>query len=553
MRKKSSLNPQKLYFIPLGGAGEIGANLNVYSYDGKLLIVDIGVSFEKLPGAEVIMPSLSFLKEQAKNIKGIIITHAHEDHIGAVGHLWPELQCPIYATPFTARFAEHKLREQHIKARVTHIPLSGTVDLDPFKVRFVELTHSILEPNALAIETPKGTILHTGDWKIDHTPVMGKITDKKTLKALGKKGILAAVCDSTSVFEKGWSGSEETVKETLIQTVKDHPDNRVVVACFASNAARLLSCYKAAQATGRRMALVGRSLDRIDRIIRDSGYFDDMPPFLTEKETKNISPSKLLIVCTGSQGEPRAALMRIANKIHPRVALDAGDVVIFSSRIIPGNEKSIYALQNQLVRRGIDVITAKDIPNIHVSGHPSQDELKEMYSWLKPKSVIPVHGEDRHIDMHAQLARAWGVKHTICPRNGDIICIDEEIGPQKVGEVVSGHLALDGRRLISVEGNIFKERERLSVAGIICISLVLNAKNHLTDCQISELGVQEPDEHEEFVDTLGSITQRSFNRLRSEERDDEDAIEGVLVKDIHRYCQDTIGKKPYVFFHIMRP
>lgn len=552
MEKKFNFDKDGLYFLPLGGSGEIGMNLNVYICQGQMLIVDIGVSFESLPGVEVVMPDVRALRGCRKKIRGIVLTHAHEDHIGAIAYLWEALgEPPIYATPFTAGLVRHKLKEWKVKATVTEVPLSGTVDLSPFEVTFVTLTHSIPEPNALAIKTPLGTILHTGDWKIDAHPLIGETTDEKALKALGKKGILAIVSDSTSVFEKGWSGSEKSVQKTLVDLVQQHTQGRVVIACFASNVARLLSCWEAAKASGRRLGLVGRSFERIDQVARSCGYFHDIEPFLKETEIQKVDRKRTLIASTGSQGESRAALMRMAHNQHPRVRLEEGDVVIFSSRIIPGNEKAIFALQNQLVRRGIEVLTHKEVEDIHVSGHPSEDELIQMYQWVKPRMAIPVHGEDRHLHAHAELARRLGVKEVLPPRNGQVI----RLAPDPlavVGEVYAGRLALDGHRLIPCQGNILSERFQMMAFGFAQIAVALTAGGKLRDAQIHLWGLAEPEEQEDLFLCVEHAVQQTLSRLSSEERGNYEALIHHLRQATRRVMNEVIGKKPFVSVQVLR-
>jgi ribonuclease J len=480
-----------------------------------------------------------------------VLTHAHEDHIGAVAYLLDALGNPtLYATPFTAGMIRHKLKEWRVKGHVVEVPLSGTVDLAPFEVTFVSLTHSIPEPNALAIKTPYGTLLHTGDWKIDPCPLVGEKTDEKALKALGKKGVLALISDSTSVFEEGWSGSEETVQKSLIKLAHQHPDGRIIIGCFASNVARVLSCWRAAEATGRRLGLVGRSLDRIDQVARSCGYFEDIPPFLKEGEIQKIDRRKALIVSTGSQGESRAALMRMAYDQHPRVRLEPGDVVLFSSRVIPGNEKSIFALQNQLVKRGIKVVTHKEADDIHVSGHPSKDELEQMYRWVKPQKAIPVHGEDRHLHAHAALAYKWGVKESLPPQNGQVIRIAP--GPlQVVGEVHVGRLALDGTRLIPTSGAVLAERSQLMASGIVQIALALSG-GRLKDCQIHLMGLAEPEEKEEMILCVDHALHQVLSSLSSEERNQNSVLISLIRQTTRRVMNEILGKKPLVHVSILR-
>ncbi|MFN9001593.1 MAG: ribonuclease J, partial [Holosporales bacterium] len=381
MTKTKFKHPEHLYFLPLGGSGEIGMNMNLYAYQNKWLMVDCGITFTRDLGIEVLMPDPSFIAERRKDLVGLVLTHAHEDHIGAVPYLWERLRCPIFATPFTAFLVREKLKEVGLlkQAIVTEVPLDSEITLDPFKIRYITLTHSIPEPNALAISTDAGTVIHTGDWKIDPEPFVGAQTDIKTLSQYGDQGVLALVCDSTNAFVHGRTGSEAEVRSELAGLIAQQK-NRVVVACFASNVARVESAALAGQSAGRKVVLAGRSLFRMDDAARSCGYMKGMPKFLDEDKVKGLRRDETLIICTGSQGEPRSALARIASGQHPRIKLDAGDTVIFSSRVIPGNEDAIKVLQNQLHDLGVHVITDHE-EEVHVSGHPARDELKDMYAW----------------------------------------------------------------------------------------------------------------------------------------------------------------------------
>ena len=424
----TSKNVDELVFLPLGGSNEIGMNFNCYGFgpahERKWIIVDVGVTFgdQTTPGVEIILPDPSFIEEHADDILGIILTHAHEDHIGAMGWLWPRLKAPIFATPFTAFLLKEKMRERGCldDADITIVPLGGTIKLGPFESTLITLTHSIPEPNGLAIKTPLGTILHTGDWKIDPDPILGEVTDADAIRRLGDEGVLAMVCDSTNVFVDGVAGSEAEVREklnTLIGSLK----GKVAVACFASNVARMTTVIRAAQSAGRTVCLVGRSMFRMAAAADSVGMFEGIAPFVTDAEAGRYDDNKILYLCTGSQGEARAALSRIADGTHPHVRLGAGDHCIFSSRVIPGNDVPIRNLQNRLSEKGVRLYTERDHPGIHVSGHPCRDELKEMYAWARPQIAVPTHGERRHLLEHAALARDLQVGQTVTPRNGDIV------------------------------------------------------------------------------------------------------------------------------------
>ena len=449
--------PDDLWFLPLGGSGEIGMNLNLYGHAGKWLMVDLGISFgdETMPGVDVIMPDPAFIAERREDLVGLVITHAHEDHLGAVQHLWPELRCPVYATPFTASVLRAKLFEKNLAGRVEiiEVPLSGRFTAGPFDVELVRVTHSVPEPSALILRTPLGAVLHTGDWKLDPAPVTGEPTDEAALIRLGDEGVLAMVCDSTNATVPGSSGSETAVRESLIELFGRF-ENRIAISCFATNVARLDSIAAAAAANDRHVALVGRSLWRINEAARANGYLKDVAPFLSEHDAGFLPREKTVLICTGSQGEPRSALSRIAADDHPEITLERGDTVIFSSREIPGNERAIGRVQNMLIGQGVEVITADDA-FVHVSGHPAQDELIRMYQWVRPKLAVPVHGEIRHQTEHARLARSCQVADTIIPENGSIIRLAP--GPAEVvGQVQHGRLALDGKRIVPLDAGVMR-------------------------------------------------------------------------------------------------
>ena len=402
------------WFLPLGGANEIGMNLNVFGYNKQWLIVDLGITFHDRLGVEVIAPDPSFLLPYKENIVGLVVTHAHEDHVGAIPYLWPYLRCPIYATPFTMRIIRQKIADKPWKHEVPliEIPLSGTFNVGDFEVEYITLTHSILEPNALRIQTPLGTVLHSGDWKIDPDPMIGEPTNINRLIEIGDKGVDALICDSTNVFNHGVAGSEKDVRDELMKLMARFPENRLTVACFASNVARVETVAKVAAALGRRVALVGRSLHRMTQAAKDTGYLKDLPAFISDTEAVKLPDDKVCFIATGSQGEYRAALARIATDGHPIVKYTENDVILFSSRMIPGNEKNISLMQNNLIHKGARVITASD-EDIHVSGHPARDELRQMYEWVRPTVLIPVHGDARHLDEHARFGLECGIETVV--------------------------------------------------------------------------------------------------------------------------------------------
>ncbi|MGE0420513.1 MAG: ribonuclease J, partial [Acetobacteraceae bacterium] len=470
----------ELLFLPLGGTGEIGMNLNLYGHAGKWLMVDLGITFgdDTTPGVEVITPDPAFIEERREDLVGLVLTHAHEDHLGAVPYLWRRLRCPIYATPFTANFLRHKLAEADLLQEVPlhEVPLSGRFSVAPFDLELITLTHSIPEPNALVVRTPAGRVLHTGDWKLDPDPVIGPTTDEAALIRAGEEGIDAMVCDSTNAMVEGSSGSEGDVYENLLR-IAENCEQRVAVACFASNVARLETVAKVGHALGRDVALVGRSLWRVYAAARASGYLGHLPPFVSEEHVGFLPRERTLIICTGSQGEPRAALPRIAGGGHPHVSLDAGDTVVFSSRKIPGNEQAIGRLQNRLVERGIAVVSG-DRAGVHVSGHPARDELAQMYRWVRPRVAVPVHGEPRHLAAHAKLALECQVPRAITIANGSVV----RIAPGEaavIDEVFSGRLAVDGNRLIALEGPVLRQRRKMAWNGAMAVAMAMDRKGRV--------------------------------------------------------------------------
>ncbi|HEY1710640.1 MAG TPA: ribonuclease J [Rhizomicrobium sp.] len=535
----------ELVLLPLGGAGEIGMNFNAYGYgppdERKWIVVDCGVLFGRettTPGVDLIMPDIRFLAERREDVLGIVLTHAHEDHIGAIGHLWPMLRCPLYATPFTAVLIEGKLAEAGLQDRVQvkRVPLHGHVSLGPFEIDFISITHSILEPNALAIRTPLGVVVHTGDWKIDPEPGVGETTEINKLQQLGNEGVLATVCDSTNALVAGESGSEATVRTALtdlIGTLK----GRVAVTSFASNVARLDTIVKAAKRHGREVALVGRAMHKITEAARETGYLKDFPRIIDEEEAALLPPGRVLYLCTGSQGEPQAALARIARSDHPTVALGKGDTVIFSSRVIPGNEIAIHELHNQLSELGVEVLSVED-HFVHVSGHPCRDELAEMYRWTRPQIAVPVHGEQRHMAEHARLARALQVPQAVNVRNGHMLRLAPGLA-EIVDEVPAGRVYLDGRVLTDESAGLTQKRRALAFAGIITITLVLDSKGRLAgEPSIIMDGIPEPVREAVQAATEKAI---SLNRVK---RGDDALLKESVRRAARRAAQDAWGKKP---------
>ncbi|MDC7681770.1 ribonuclease J [Asticcacaulis sp. BYS171W] len=551
-------NNNELVFLPLGGSNEIGMNLNCYGFgpehDRQWILVDVGVTFGDLttPGIEVIVPDPKFL--EGENILGIILTHAHEDHIGALGWLWDKIKAPLYATPFTAFLIREKLREKGIEDfHLTEVPLGGKVNLGPFEVDYITITHSIPEPNGLAIKTPLGTVLHTGDWKIDPDPITGAATDISAITALGDEGVLAMVCDSTNVFVDGHAGSEADVKVALTQVIAGLK-GRVAVACFASNVARMDSVIRAAEANGRSVCLVGRSMHRMSAAAKSVGLMAGIQEFVSEGEAAKMKDKDVLYLCTGSQGEPRAALSRIADGNHPLVKLGAGDSCVFSSRVIPGNEIGIRSLQNRLSDLGVEIHTEKDHPGIHVSGHPCRDELKEMYAWARPKIAVPTHGERRHLQKHAALAAEIGVPEQVTPRNGDMVRLAPG-KPEIIDEVPAGRLYVDGGVIVPEASDALRERRHAAHNGMLFVSFALNPKNQLAsyvDVRGLGLAFEDEDSISDQLEKLCDIVEKAVQKLSREERDDDLTVETTVARVLKKAAQNVWGRRPIVETIILR-
>ena len=550
----------ELVFLPLGGCGEIGMNLNMFGFgpehDRQWVIVDIGVTFgdASTPGIEIIMPDIEFIEQNKDRILGIVLTHAHEDHMGALGRLWPRIGCPVYATPFTMYLVKDRLSEFGLldEVELREVPLKGHFDLGPFSFDLITLTHSIPEPNALAIRTPLGTILHTGDWKIDMAPQIGEAVDETALRALGKDGVLAMICDSTNVFSPGEAGSEEGVRAELSKLIGEYDGKGIAVASFASNVARMESIMMAAKDNDRSVCLVGRSMKRMSAAAKSVGLLSQVGRFISEDEAQSIPAAHVLYLCTGSQGEPRAALSRIAAGEHRSVKFHKGDVVIFSSKIIPGNEKGIFALQNALADDGIDIITEKSRP-IHVSGHPCRDELTRMYDWVKPQIAIPVHGERRHLLEHARLAKTLGVEKSLAPHNGEMILLASAISdktPKIVDIVSSGRLHQDGHDIVSASDEGLRLRRKMAYAGHVSVSMVVNGKGRIIsgpEPRISGFAEGRGGSVlDELLDAVADEAEAAFDALSSKAQRDEDLIEAKLSSRIRRKVKDLTGKRSVV-------
>ena len=558
MKKTSE---DELVFLPLGGSNEIGMNFNLYGYGPpharKWIVVDVGVTFgdQTTPGVEIILPDPSYIEDYADDIIAIVLTHAHEDHIGAMGWLWPRLRAPIYATPFTAFLLREKMRDAGClkDADITEVPMGGSIDLGPFQVTLVTLTHSIPEPNGLAIRTPLGTILHTGDWKIDPDPILGERTDIDALTALGDEGVLAMVCDSTNVFVDGHAGSEAEVRVAMTSLIKGLK-GKVAVACFASNVARMHTVIKAAQMADRRVCLVGRSMHRMAAAAKSVGMFNDIAPFVSDAEAGFFPQDKILYLCTGSQGEARAALFRIADGTHQHVSFGPGDHCIFSSRVIPGNEIAIRNLQNKLSGSGVRLYTERDHPGIHVSGHPCRDELKQMYQWARPQIAVPTHGERRHLLEHLAFAKDLQVPQGVAPRNGDMVRLAP--GPAEIiDEVPAGRLYVDGGVVTVENGDALRERRHAAFNGVINVSIALSDKGKiLSGPQVRGLGLPSDADYtlDDALDDLAIAAEEGLSRLRGDGLEDDDAVEAAISRAVKKAAHRIWKRRPLVETTVLR-
>ena len=538
----------ELLYCPLGGAGEIGMNMNLYGYgqpeNHKWIIVDVGITFadDSIPGIDLILPDTGFIEGRKDNLLGIVLTHAHEDHIGAISYVWPKLKCNIYATPFTATLVIEKFKEKKIDITnyLQIVKLGSSFQLGPFNIEYINLTHSILEPNGLKISTSIGNILHTGDWKCDPEPLVGKNLDLKRLIEIGKEGVVSMICDSTNVFNMGRSGSEGDVRKSLIKII-ERQKKRVVVTSFASNVARMETIFYCAKKTGRQISLVGRSMQRIYKAARQCGYLSEVIEPLDPRDTKNISREKIIYLCTGSQGEPMGAMNRISNYIHPDVNIEAGDTVIFSSKIIPGNEKKLYKLHNQLVRDGIEVISEEN-EFVHVSGHPNRDELKEMYEWIKPRSIIPVHGEQRHMLEHIDFAKKMKIPYPIKVENGDIVRFSKDTTPEVFDKAPYGKIYLDGNIGVEEEAKSIKERKNLSANGFLNVVIIINSRQNTHEpAIINQKGLPIKD-LEQFNFTMQDQINKSLKTFSLNNIKQEENIVETLKILCRRHTKEITGK-----------
>ena len=548
----------ELLYCPLGGAGEIGMNMNLFGYgqedDHKWIMVDVGVTFadDSIPGVDLIYPDPGYAEDKKDNFLGIILTHAHEDHIGAITHVWPKFKCKIYATPFTAALVTEKFREKKIDitSYLQIVQLGSTINLKPFKIEFITMTHSIVEPNGLRIETPAGSILHTGDWKCDPNPLVGDNMNSKRLIEIGKEGVLTMICDSTNVLSVGRSGSEKDVRDSMLKIIEKQK-KRVIVTSFASNVARMETIFYCAEKTGRNISLVGRSMHRIYKAAKQCGYLSDVIEPIDPRDAKNISSEKIIYLCTGSQGEPMGAMNRISNYIHPDVFVEAGDTVIFSSKIIPGNEKKLYKLHNQLVREGINVIS-EETDFVHVSGHPNRDDLKDMYEWIQPNSIIPVHGEQRHMIEHIDFAKKLNVPHPIKVENGDIVRIFPGDSPEVFDKAPYGKIFLDGNIGVEEESKSIKERRNISQNGHLNITVIITTQGNIHNTPIVNFMGIPILNTEEFKMSIQDEIDKIAKSFSLNNKKQDENFKDALKVTCRKFTKEKTGKRPITNINLVR-
>ena len=548
---------EELIFCPLGGSGEIGMNMNLFAYGKpdkkKWIIVDIGVTFadDSIPGIDLIYPDPGFIIDKKEDLLGIVLTHAHEDHIGAITHIWPKLQCKIFATPFTAVLILEKFKEKKIDISefLQIVQLNSTINLDPFKIEFVTLTHSILEPNGLRIQTPAGNILHTGDWKCDPDPLIGKNINSQRLKEIGNEGVLAMICDSTNVFSPGRSGSELDVRKNLLK-VFERLKKRIIVTSFASNVARMESVFYCTEKTGRNISLVGRSMHRIFKAARQCGYLKNVIDPVDSRDAKKIPREKIVYLCTGSQGEPMGAMNRIIKYTHPDVFIERHDAVIFSSKIIPGNEKKLYKLHNNRVKEGIEVIS-EDNEYIHVSGHPNREDLRDMYNWVKPKVVIPVHGEHRHMIEHIEFAKEMQVKYPIQVENGDIVKLFPGGKPEVFDKAPSGKVYLDGNIPVEEDSRSIRERRNISSNGFIEATIIITPKGNIHNKPLVTFRGLPVNENDEFIYGLEEEIERTVKTFSLNNVKQQDNLIDALKITCRKFSKEKTGKKPFTNINLV--
>ena len=549
---------EELLFCPLGGSGEIGMNMNLFAYgkpdNQKWIIVDIGVTFadDAIPGIDLIYPDPGFIIDKKNDLLGIVLTHAHEDHIGAIAHIWPKLKCKIFATPFTSVLIIEKFKEKKIDITnyINIVALNSILELDPFKIEFVTLTHSILEPNGLKIETPVGNILHTGDWKCDPDPLIGDNINSKRLKEIGNEGVMAMICDSTNVFSAGRAGSELDVRKNMLKVV-ERLSKRIIITSFASNVARMETAFYCAEKVGRQISLVGRSMHRIYKAARQFGYLKNIIEPIDSRDAKKISRENVIYLCTGSQGEPMGAMKRIANYSHPDVFIEKGDAVIFSSKIIPGNEKKLYKLHNDLVKEGIEVIS-EESEFIHVSGHPNREDLRDMYTWVKPKAVIPVHGEHRHMLEHINFAKEMQVPYPVKVENGDIVKLYPGEKPTIYDKAPTGKLYVDGSIPVEEDAQSIKERKNISVNGFIEATILITPKGNIHDRPLLTFKGLPIYKKDEFIYGLEEEIEKTVKTFSLNNKNQEENLIDALKITCRKFSKEKTGKKPLTNINLVR-
>ena len=552
------MSKEELIFCPLGGSGEIGGNMNLYAYGNnenqKWIIIDTGVSFadDSVPGIDLIYPDPGFIIDKKNDLLGIVLTHAHEDHIGAISHIWPDLKCNIYATPFTAVLIKEKFKEKKIdiSPSLKIVQLNGKINLGPFDIEFITLTHSILEPNGLCIKTPAGIILHTGDWKVDPNPLIGDKINQKKLKEIGENKVLAMICDSTNIFYPGRAGSESDVRKSLLK-IMSLKSKRIIITSFASNVARMESVFYCAEKINRSVSLVGRSMNRIFKAARECGYLSNVKDPIDPRDAKKFPREKIVYLCTGSQGEPMGAMKRIIKDIHPDVYIEKDDTVIFSSKIIPGNEKKLYSLHNEIVKKEVELIT-EETDFVHVSGHPNRDDLKDMYNWVKPNSIIPVHGEHRHMNEHIKFAKEMQVPHALRIEDGDIIRVYPGKSPEIIDKAPSGRMYLDGSIAVGENSQSIKERKSLSQNGYLEITLILSNSGKLNKPVISYKGIPENSLDEKIIFQMEDEIFNTCRTFSMKNKNQEKNMIEMVKQNCRRIIKNKTGKKPFTNINIAR-
>ena len=549
---------EELIFCPLGGSGEIGMNMNLFAYgkpdNQKWIIVDIGVTFadDAVPGVDLIYPDPGFIIDKKEDLLGIILTHGHEDHIGAISHIWPKLKCKIFATPFTSALIIEKFKEKKIdiSGYLKIIKLNSTLKLKPFKIEFVTLTHSILEPNGLKIETPVGNILHTGDWKCDPDPLIGENINSKRLKQIGEEGVIAMICDSTNVFSAGRAGSELDVRKNMLN-VMQRLKKRIIITSFSSNVARMETVFHCAKKVGRQISLVGRSMHRIYKAAKQCGYLKNIIEPIDAREAKKFAREKIIYLCTGSQGEPMGAMKRISNYSHPDVFIEKNDAVIFSSKIIPGNEKKLYKLHNELVKEGIEVISEEN-EFIHVSGHPNREDLRDMYNWIKPRSVIPVHGEHRHMLEHINFAKEMQVPYPIKVENGDIVRLYPGDKPEVYDKAPNGRLYVDGSISVEEDSQSIKERKNISANGFMEATILITPKGNMHNRPVLTFKGLPIFEKEKFQYGLEEEIEKTIKTFSLNNKNHEINLIDALKITCRKFTKKKTGKKPLTNINLVR-